>query len=117
MSMPLPFKRLPLKRVLYRLHWLAGLIARLVLAVVGFTGGLLGFKEPILALLNPELHITAEGRSTSTPDQWIASARAAYPAHAIRGIALLMPLFAISGWWLWLARRNSARRDGAFARL
>ena len=38
-----------LKRVLFRLHWLAGISAGLVLGLVGFTGGLLGLEEPVLA--------------------------------------------------------------------
>jgi sulfite reductase (NADPH) flavoprotein alpha-component len=74
------------KRVLFRLHWLAGTSAGLVLGLVGFTGGLLGLQQPVLAWLNPALHVSADGRALQTPDQWIAAARAAMPEHAVRGI-------------------------------
>jgi sulfite reductase (NADPH) flavoprotein alpha-component len=81
------FKRVPLKRVLFRLHWICGLTAGLVLAVTGFTGGLLGFEEPLLHVLNPQLHIEAAGRTASTPDRWVAAARAAQPELQPRSVA------------------------------
>jgi uncharacterized iron-regulated membrane protein len=77
----------PFKRVLFRLHWIIGIGAGLVLGVVGFTGGLLGFEQPILATLNPQLRIAAAERATLGPDQWLANARAAYPDYAPRSIA------------------------------
>ncbi|HEY0230391.1 MAG TPA: PepSY-associated TM helix domain-containing protein [Dokdonella sp.] len=81
------FKRVPFKRVLFRLHWICGLTAGLVLAVTGFTGGLLGFEEPLLRLLNPQLHIEAAARSALTPDRWVAAARAAQPQLQPRSVA------------------------------
>lgn len=81
------FKRVPFKRVLFRLHWICGLTAGLVLAVTGFTGGLLGFEEPLLHLLNPQLHIDAAGRTALTPDRWVAAARVAQPDAQPRSIA------------------------------
>lgn len=77
----------PLKRVLFRLHWIAGLLAGLVLAVVGFTGGLLGFQDSILHALNPQLEIAAVGRNAQLPAQWIESARSAHPDRQPRSIA------------------------------
>ncbi len=85
--MSLLLKRVLFKRLLFRLHWLAGLSAGLVLAVVGFTGGLLGFEESILRALNPQLQIAAGGRATKSPDQWIESARIAYPDRQPRSVA------------------------------
>jgi sulfite reductase (NADPH) flavoprotein alpha-component len=79
--------RAPLKRVLFRLHWIAGITAGLVLGVVGFTGGLLGCEDLVLRLLNPQLHGLATGRDALPPDRWIAAARAAYPESAVRSIA------------------------------
>ena len=81
------FLRVPFKRVLFRLHWICGLTAGLVLAVTGFTGGLLGFEEPLLHVLNPQLHIAAAGRTALTPDRWVAAARAAQPELQPRSIA------------------------------
>ncbi|HEU4664596.1 MAG TPA: PepSY-associated TM helix domain-containing protein [Dokdonella sp.] len=76
-----------LKRMLFRLHWLAGISAGLVLGVVGFTGGLLGLEQPVSAWLNPALQVSADGRALQGPDRWIAAARAALPDHTVRGIA------------------------------
>jgi len=75
------------KRALFRLHWLAGISAGLVLGLVGFSGGLLGLEQPVLSWLNPALRVSAEGRAALTPDRWIAAARAAMPGHSVRGIA------------------------------
>jgi sulfite reductase (NADPH) flavoprotein alpha-component len=84
--MSIPVQRVLLKRVLFRLHWIAGLTAGLVLAVVGFSGGLMGFEEPILRSLNPQFHVVANNRSALLPDRWIADARAAHPGEAVRGV-------------------------------
>ena len=35
--------RLTTRRILFRLHWAAGLVAGVVLAIVGVTGAMLGF--------------------------------------------------------------------------
>ena len=75
------------KRVLFRLHWIAGITAGLVLAVVGATGGVIGFEEEILALANPQLRLAKDGRPALPPDRWVAAARAAYPGHVVRSVA------------------------------
>lgn len=85
--MSLVIQPIPLKRVLFRLHWIAGLLAGLVLAVVGFTGGLLGFEKSILRALNPQLDIAGAGRHAQLPAQWIESARTGYPVLQPRSIA------------------------------
>jgi uncharacterized iron-regulated membrane protein len=85
--MPIIVQRVSFRRVLFRLHWIAGLAAGLVLAVVGFTGGLIGLEEPMMRLLNPQLHAGADNRNAMPPDRWIAEARAAYPEHAVRGVS------------------------------
>jgi sulfite reductase (NADPH) flavoprotein alpha-component len=76
-----------LKRVLFRLHWLAGISAGLVLGAVGLTGGLLGLEQPVLAWLNPALHVDAAGRALQTPDRWIEAARAAMPGYTVRSVS------------------------------
>ena len=42
-----------LRRVLFRLHWLIGLSASVVLAVVGATGALMAYEDELLRALNP----------------------------------------------------------------
>ncbi len=41
------------KRLLFQLHWLSGISAGLVLAIMGLTGGVYAFEEDLLRLLNP----------------------------------------------------------------
>ncbi|HVT31660.1 MAG TPA: PepSY-associated TM helix domain-containing protein [Rhodanobacteraceae bacterium] len=77
---------LPLKRVLFRLHWIAGLSAGLVLAVVGATGAILGFEDELTRLLNPQLRVVAEGGPQS-PGTLVDAARAANPELHARSIA------------------------------
>jgi uncharacterized iron-regulated membrane protein len=79
------------KRVLFRLHWIAGITAGVVLGAVGFTGGLLGCEEPVLRLLNPQMQLVAENRVALPPDRWIALARAAYPESAVRNVTWTGP--------------------------
>ena len=77
-----------LKRVLFRLHWICGISAGLVLAVVGVTGATIAFETELLKLFNPALHISAQNRGVpKAPDVLIAAARQAYPDHTARGLA------------------------------
>ena len=43
-----------LKKVLFQLHWLFGISAGLVLALMGITGAMLSFQDEILRAINPE---------------------------------------------------------------
>lgn len=85
--MPIPFTRVPFKRVMFRVHWIAGLTAGVVLAVVGLSGGLIGFEEPLLHLLNPRLDVARDGREPISPEQWIAAARRAEPNRTPRSVS------------------------------
>jgi sulfite reductase (NADPH) flavoprotein alpha-component len=77
-----------LKRLLFRLHWITGLTAGGVLAVVGVTGGLVGFEQPLLALVNPQLRIDVPTEAQPlAPDRLIAAAQAAYPELRARRLA------------------------------
>jgi sulfite reductase (NADPH) flavoprotein alpha-component len=76
-----------LKRLLFRTHWLLGIPAGLVLAVVGVTGALLSYEAELLDLLNPQFRLEAAGRVPLPPDRLIAIAAAAYPTLTVRSIA------------------------------
>lgn len=75
------------KRVLFRIHWLLGIPAGLVLAVVGVTGALLSYEAELLDLLNPRLRVEAAGRAPLPPDRLIAIAVAAHPGFSVRSYA------------------------------
>jgi sulfite reductase (NADPH) flavoprotein alpha-component len=77
---------LPLKRVLFRLHWIAGISAGLVLAVVGATGAMLGFETELTRLFNPELRVVAEGEPQPL-GTLLDAARAANPELRARSVA------------------------------
>ncbi|QBB69760.1 flavodoxin [Pseudolysobacter antarcticus] len=76
-----------LKRFLFRLHWLLGLSAGLVLSVVGVSGALLGFEEEILAALNPQHHIAASTTPPLNMDALIAIARKNHPDMNVNTLA------------------------------
>ena len=44
-----------LKKVLFQLHWLLGISAGLVLALMGLTGAAYSFQDELLRALNPEV--------------------------------------------------------------
>src|SRR5215475_3285424 len=73
------------QRILFRTHWLLGLVAGLVLAVVGGTGAILAFESALIDALNPALHI--EGRGTPMAPAEIATvASAAHDGYRARSI-------------------------------
>ena len=74
------------RRVLFRTHWIAGLVAGLVLAAVGTTGALLSFEEEIVAALNPQLEVVPDGEPM-TPDALVAAVRKRFPDRAVAGFA------------------------------
>ena len=79
--------RLTTRRILFRLHWAAGLVAGLVLAIVGVTGAMLGFEAEWLAWLNPGYQTPSEGRPTLSADAWIARAQASAPELRPRSLS------------------------------
>lgn len=95
------------KRLLFRLHWLAGISAGIVLGLIGFTGGLLGLEQPVLAWLNPALHVRADGRAPLTPDRWVAAARSAMPEYGVRSIAWEGPEHAVGARMARAGERSS----------
>lgn len=63
-----------LKRIVFQTHWLLGITAGLVLAVVGVSGAMLSYKEPILEALNRDAYaIEAQGRAPLDKSELIAA--------------------------------------------
>jgi sulfite reductase (NADPH) flavoprotein alpha-component len=77
---------LPLKRVLFRLHWIAGISAGFVLAVVGASGAILGFEDDLTRFLNPQLRVAVHGEPQPA-SALVAAARSANPELRARSIA------------------------------
>ncbi len=76
-----------LRAVLFRAHWMLGISAGLVLAIVGASGAALAFEDEIVAALNPAHRLVPEGERLG-PDALVANVRAAHPDFEVRGIAI-----------------------------
>lgn len=66
-----------LRKILFQTHWLLGITAGLVLALVGVTGALLSYEQPLLRALNPGvMTVSDDGRQALAPDVLLARVRA-----------------------------------------
>ena len=75
------------QRIFFRTHWLLGLVAGLVLAVVGGTGAILGFESELIDALNPALHLDTEGRGEPlAPAEIAAIATATHDGFRARSV-------------------------------
>jgi uncharacterized iron-regulated membrane protein len=75
------YHRLPSARKIWlNLHLWIGLTAGLVLAMIGLTGSLLVFSDPMLKMELGRSHFAVVGPPVSSPaiDQWIANVRRSY---------------------------------------
>ena len=82
-----------LRWVLFQLHWIFGITAGLVLAVVGLTGAFLSFEDDILEWMNPGV-LTVAARDDApllTPQQLIDAVKAADPAASINAVTVAEP--------------------------
>lgn len=78
-----------LKAVWFQIHWFLGITAGLVLAVVGFTGGMLSFEGDILDALNPGIRtVTAQPAGPLAPDALLEKIRAAAPGRTITSLTV-----------------------------
>ena len=79
-----------LRWVLFQLHWIFGITAGLVLAVVGLTGAFLSFEDDILEWMNPGV-LTVAARDDApllTPQQLTDAVKAADPAANINAVTV-----------------------------
>ena len=92
-----------LRRVLFRLHWLIGLSASVVLAVVGATGALMAYEDELLRWLNPGvLILPARTGAAPTLPQVAVQARAAVPERPVTFItAASDPTEPWRVWYAW----------------
>ena len=76
------------KNLIFQLHWLLGITAGLVLAVVGVTGAMLSFEHDLLKALNPGVMTVAPQASTLTPAELLARIAAAEPGKKVQSLSL-----------------------------
>jgi sulfite reductase (NADPH) flavoprotein alpha-component len=75
------------KTILFRIHWILGISAGLVLAVVGVTGAMIGFEAEILRAMNPSIRAAAAEGPAAAPSKLVDAARTAHPGYNARSIA------------------------------
>jgi sulfite reductase (NADPH) flavoprotein alpha-component len=76
------------KRILFRLHWLAGLTAGLVLAMVGLTGALLSFEGEIGTLLNAPAQSNGAAGVQLAPPAMLSRVIAAHPGRQVLALEI-----------------------------
>jgi sulfite reductase (NADPH) flavoprotein alpha-component len=76
------------KKWLFQLHWLLGITAGVVLAVVGVTGGLMSFEREIMAALSPNVVTVQVQGERLTPDAIVARFHAQRETARIEQITL-----------------------------
>lgn len=78
-----------LKALWFQTHWLLGITAGLVLAVVGVTGGMLSFEDEILRALNPGvITVDARPRGPLPPAALIEKIRAEVPERTVTALTV-----------------------------
>lgn len=78
-----------LRKILFQTHWLLGITAGLVLALVGITGALLSYEHALLKALNPGVRtVDADGRQPLPPAELLARVAAAEPDKPIASLTL-----------------------------
>ncbi|HEX4909886.1 MAG TPA: PepSY domain-containing protein, partial [Permianibacter sp.] len=77
------------KKLWFQLHWLLGITAGVVLAVVGLTGATLSFESDILRWLNPEVMTVPVPASEPLPvAERVRIAQAAMPEKTVIGVTV-----------------------------
>ncbi len=78
-----------LKQLWFQTHWLLGITAGIVLAVVGFTGGMLSFEQDILRAVNPGVMTVAPRDARPlVPAELLARVREAAPDQRVSALTL-----------------------------
>lgn len=79
-----------IKKVLFEAHWLLGISAGMVIAVVGFTGGMLSFEHEIQRWMNPGLMTVSpgQGQQPLSPAELYDRVQAAEPGKRIASFNL-----------------------------
>lgn len=76
------------KKILFQLHWLLGISAGLVLALMGVTGATLSYQEELLQLFNPDVMSVAPdaGARPLSPDALVARVGEQLPERQVLGL-------------------------------
>ncbi|CDF86029.1 hypothetical protein PKB_4705 [Pseudomonas knackmussii B13] len=76
-----------LKKVWFQLHWLFGISAGLVLALMGVTGATLSFQDELLRALNPDsLVVQRQPTGTLALDELVRRVESAVPGKTVASV-------------------------------
>ncbi len=76
------------KNLIFQLHWLLGITAGVVLAVVGITGAMLSFEHDLLKAMNPGVMTVTAQAQALTPAELLARIAVAEPEKTIQSLSL-----------------------------
>jgi uncharacterized iron-regulated membrane protein len=77
------------RKVLFQLHWIIGITAGIVLAIVGATGALLSFEQQIVASLGHEgREVEAAGRTSLSAAELLTRVSAEQQDKRIVGLSI-----------------------------
>ncbi|WP_374574287.1 PepSY domain-containing protein [Acinetobacter sp.] len=77
------------KKILFQIHWFLGITAGLILSLMGVTGAIYSYEQPIQKWLNPESYtVQAEQKEKLTPAQIFQHFQLADPAVKINSITI-----------------------------
>ncbi|RYY80069.1 MAG: hypothetical protein EOO69_04090 [Moraxellaceae bacterium] len=78
-----------LKKILFQLHWFFGISAGLILAIMGVTGAIYSYEEPLTKIFNPEsFSVPAQSGAVLTPTQLYVAYQQQYPDQAISAVTV-----------------------------
>ena len=76
-----------MKKLWFWVHWLLGITAGVVLALMGVTGALLSFEEDLLRWMNPGvMTVTPHAEKPLPPHELVARVQAAFPEKRLTGL-------------------------------
>lgn len=78
-----------LRKILFQTHWFLGITAGLVLALVGVTGAMLSFEDPLLKAINAGvMTVEPAGRTPLAPAELLARVAQAAPGRTVQALQL-----------------------------
>src|SRR5262245_54688265 len=78
-----------MKKLWFQVHWLLGITAGVVLALMGITGALLSFEEDLLRWMNPGvMTVTPRAEGPLLLQELVARIQAAFPEKRLTGMNL-----------------------------
>ena len=79
-----------LRKLLFQTHWIVGITAGIVLAIVGITGAVLSFEQQIVgAIERDNRQVAANGRAPLAPVELLTRIAAEHPHNRIAGLSIV----------------------------